>query len=72
MNPVAMGKLLIIAGLVLIVIGALFVFSKFIPIGRLPGDIYIKKGDFSFYFPLVTSIVISIILTLISLFLGKK
>ncbi len=72
MNPEAIGKLLIITGLVLVVIGALFIFTKFIPMGRLPGDIYIKKDNFSFYFPLATSIIISIILTLISFFLGKK
>lgn len=65
MNPEAIGKLLIIAGLVLVIIGVLFIFARFIPIGRLPGDIYIKKDNFSFYFPLTTSIIISIILTLI-------
>ena len=61
------GKLLIYAGVILITIGILvIVISKFgasIPIGRLPGDIYIKKDNFVFYFPLGTSILISLLLT---------
>jgi hypothetical protein len=62
----AMGKLLIILGIVLIVIGLLFMLGDKIPyIGRLPGDIIIKRERFSFYFPITTSIIISIILTLL-------
>ncbi len=61
------GKLLIYAGVILITIGILvIVISKFggsIPIGKLPGDIYIKKDNFVFYFPLGTSILISLLLT---------
>jgi len=60
------GKFLIFVGVITIVIGLLFVFLPKLPyIGRLPGDIYIKKGNFTFYFPLATSIIISIILTII-------
>lgn len=60
-------KLLIFAGILLIVVGLIWmVAGKFISIGRLPGDIYVKKGDFSFYFPVVTCIIISVILTVIS------
>jgi len=36
-----------------------------VPVGRLPGDVYVKRGNFSFYFPITTSIILSIILTLI-------
>lgn len=60
------GKLLIIAGLVIIAIGALIVLSAKIPwIGRLPGDILIQKRNFTFYFPIATSVILSILLTLI-------
>ena len=62
----ALGKMLIILGAVLVVVGLGFVFADKIPyIGRLPGDIYIKREKFSFYFPLATSIIISIILTIL-------
>lgn len=61
-----MGKLLVILGILLVVIGLAFMFGDKIPyIGRLPGDIYVKKERFSFYFPLTTSIIISIILTIL-------
>lgn len=60
------GKMLIVAGLILAAIGILFLFADKIPyLGRLPGDIYIKRDRFSFYFPITTSIIISIILTIL-------
>lgn len=60
------GKLLIIAGLFIIAIGALILLSSKISwLGRLPGDILIQKKNFTFYFPIATSIIISILLTLI-------
>ncbi len=59
-------KILISLGIILIVVGVLFYIAGKIPfLGRLPGDIYIKKGNFSFYFPLVTSIILSIVLTIL-------
>jgi hypothetical protein len=62
----AIGKMLIVVGLVLAAVGALFLFADKIPyLGRLPGEIYIKRDRFSFYFPLTTSIIISVILTII-------
>jgi len=57
------GKLLVIAGLVIAGIGLLMMVG--IPFGRLPGDIVIRKGSGTFYFPLATCIVLSIILTLL-------
>lgn len=61
-----LGKLLIISGLVLAGIGLFFVIGqKFSWLGKLPGDIIIKRDNFTFYFPIATSIVISIILSLI-------
>ena len=58
-----MGRLLIVAGVVLIVIGAAITWG--VPLGRLPGDISIRRGNFGFYFPLATSIIISLLLTLL-------
>jgi hypothetical protein len=57
------GKLLVIAGLVIAGIGLLMMVG--IPFGRLPGDIVIRKGSGTFYFPLATCILLSIILTLL-------
>lgn len=67
------GKTLIFIGALLIIIGAIFLLAQRLPwIGRLPGDIYIKKENFSFYFPITTCILISIILSLIFFFLGRR
>ena len=65
-----LGKVLVIVGIVFVVLGFLVILGDKIPwIGRLPGDIYIKRDKFSFYFPIVTCIIISLILTLfLSLF----
>jgi hypothetical protein len=60
-----LGKMLILFGVFIILIGLFLLLGEKIPwIGRLPGDIIIRKKNFTFYFPIVTSIVISIILTL--------
>ena len=60
------GKILLILGGIIIVIGLVLVFSHHIPfLGKLPGDIVVKKDNFSFYFPLVTFLIISIVLTII-------
>lgn len=61
-----LGKVLIIAGALLLGAGLLLTFWGKLPfIGKLPGDIVIKKENFTFYFPIVTCIVISLLLTLI-------
>ena len=65
-----MGRLLIGLGLLLVVAGILI--NVGVPIGRLPGDFTVRRGNFSFYFPLATSIVVSILLTLIVTFLGRR
>ncbi|MGD0919893.1 MAG: DUF2905 domain-containing protein [Thermodesulfobacteriota bacterium] len=68
----ALGKMLILLGVFIILIGLLLLIGEKIPwIGRLPGDILIKKERFTFYFPLATSIIISIILTLLFAFFRK-
>jgi len=62
----ALGKLLILLGVFIILIGLLLFLGEKIPwLGRLPGDIIIRKKNFTFYLPLATSILISIILTLL-------
>jgi len=71
------GKILIFIGIGIIILGGLIIlFSKVPFIGKLPGDINIKKENFNFYFPLTSSIVISIILsiilTVIFRFLSRK
>ena len=58
-----MGRTLIILGLVIVAIGLLVSWGA--PIGRLPGDFQVRRGNVSFYFPLATSIVASIVLTLV-------
>ncbi|MBI5043654.1 MAG: DUF2905 domain-containing protein [Nitrospirae bacterium] len=64
MNPVA--KILIIGGIILIIAGLIYQFvGKFLPIGRLPGDIVVERENFRFYFPIVTSIIISVLLSLL-------
>ncbi|RLE14133.1 DUF2905 domain-containing protein [Candidatus Aerophobetes bacterium] len=70
----SMGKLLIIMGIFLVVVGVAFIWGPKIPfLGKLPGDIYVRKGNFVFYFPVVTCILISLILTLIrTLIFGRK
>ena len=60
------GKGLILLGVVLIVAGILVSFAGKIPwLGQLPGDIYIQRERFTFYFPLTTSLILSLILTLV-------
>ncbi len=58
-----MGKLLFVVGLVIAGVGLLVMLG--VPVGRLPGDVTVKRGNFTFYFPLATSIVASILLTLL-------
>jgi hypothetical protein len=64
-----MGRVLIILGLVLVGVGLLVTLG--VPIGRLPGDFTIRRGNVSFYFPLATSILASILLTLLMMFLRR-
>jgi Protein of unknown function (DUF2905) len=64
-----MGKLLVYLGLGITALGVLIMLG--VPFGRLPGDFMVRRGSFSFYFPLATSIVISILLTLILSFFRR-
>ncbi|WP_169083119.1 DUF2905 domain-containing protein [Paenibacillus sp. PL91] len=63
----AIPKLLIVAGIALIIVGLIWAgLGRFINLGRLPGDIAVEKGNVKFYFPIVTCIVISIVLSLVA------
>ena len=65
-----MGRTLILIGL--LIAGAGLLMTLGLPIGRLPGDFTFRRGSFSFYFPLATSIVVSLLLTLIMMFFGRR
>jgi hypothetical protein len=66
-----LAKFLVIAGFALIGLGIILLFSDKIPfLGKLPGDIVVKKRNFTFYFPIATSILISIVLSIVFYLLG--
>lgn len=69
-----MGRLLLIAGLVLAGFGLLLILGDKLPfrIGRLPGDIVWKGKNTTFYFPLMTSIILSVVLSLVMYLIGKR
>lgn len=68
-----MGKMVIGAGFVMVAVGSILLVSQKIPFGgKLPGDILIKKDNFTFYFPLATCILISLVFTIISMLWPKK
>ena len=65
-----MGRTLIVVGLLVAGVGLLI--SLGLPIGRLPGDFTIRRGNFTFYFPLTSSILASIVLTLIMMLISRR
>ncbi len=64
-----MGKLLVIGGAVMLLIGLAVMGG--VPLGKLPGDFMVRRGPVTFYFPLVTSIIISVVLTLLMMFFRR-
>ena len=67
------GKLLIVFGVLIAAVGVVIVLAGRLPwIGRLPGDIYVRRGNFTFYFPLATSILVSLALTLVFWLFGRR
>jgi len=67
------GKLLIVVGALIAGVGVLIVLAGRLPwIGRLPGDVYVQRGHVTFYFPLATSILVSIALTLVFWLIGRR
>ncbi|HNQ32063.1 MAG TPA: DUF2905 domain-containing protein [Candidatus Woesebacteria bacterium] len=67
-----MQQLLIILGVFLLILGIAWPFLSKLPFGRLPGDIYIERENFTFYFPLTTGILISIVLSILLWLLMRK
>ena len=64
-----MGKTLVLVGLAIAALGLVIMLG--VPLGRLPGDFYVRRGSFTFYFPLATSIVLSVLLTLVLAFFRR-
>lgn len=72
-GPDSLARTLILFGIVLVVVGGLLLFAGKIPfLGKLPGDIYVERPHFSFYFPLTTSIILSVLLTLLFNLFGRR
>ena len=70
-TKVMIQKTLIIIGVLFILVGLLYPFLKDLGLGRLPGDIIVKKENSTFYFPIVTCIVVSVIISLILMYFKK-
>jgi hypothetical protein len=71
MNDV--GRALVVMGLVVALVGVvLMVAGRVSWLGRLPGDLYIQRGNWSFYFPLATSVVVSVLLTVVFWLIGRR
>ena len=67
------GKILVGFGLLIALVGVVLVFVGRVPwIGRLPGDIHIQRGRFTLYFPLATSLLLSVVLTLLLYVVGRR
>jgi hypothetical protein len=68
-----LGRMLIVLGVIIAVVGVLLVVFGRVPgVGRLPGDLQVQRGNWTFYFPLGTSIVLSVILTLVLWLIGRR
>lgn len=61
----SIGRMIVTMGVILIIVGIAISFGAKLGLGRLPGDIAIKKGNFAFYFPIVTMLIISVVLTIL-------
>ncbi len=69
----SIGRMLVLFGSIVMLVGLAFIFAGKIPwLGKLPGDIYIQKKNFTFFFPLMTSVIISAILSLLFIVLRRK
>ena len=66
-----MQRVLVVLGLLLVLVGLFWPWLSRLPFGRLPGDLIIERDNFTFYFPLMTCLVVSVVLTLIVWFLRK-
>ncbi len=73
-GPATLGRMLLVVGAVLAALGLLLILAEKLPglrIGRLPGDISVERPGFRFYFPLATSILLSLLLTLVLWLIGR-
>ena len=70
-NRITVSRVLVIVGVILIIIGLAWPLLQKLGLGRLPGDISIERDGLRFYFPITTSIIVSLILTLILWILRK-
>ena len=70
----SLGRVLLLAGALLIVVGLVVLLGKRggLRLGRLPGDLRVERGNFRFYFPLATSIVLSVVLSLLFWLFGRR
>jgi hypothetical protein len=74
-GPGSLGRILLLTGALLAVLGLVLLASERLPwlrLGRLPGDLRIERGNFRFYFPLATSIALSLILSFLVWLLGRR
>ena len=68
-----LGRVLVVLGLIVVALGVVLLLVDRVPwIGRLPGDIHLQRGNWTFYFPLGTSILLSILLTLVLWLIGRR
>jgi hypothetical protein len=68
-----LGKTLVVIGLLIALVGVALMLGGRVPwLGRLPGDIYVQRGNWSFYFPVVTSLVLSVLLTVLFWLFGRR
>jgi Protein of unknown function (DUF2905) len=73
MSVSEIGKLLIVFGALIALVGVGLLLAGRLPwLGRLPGDVYVRRGNFTFYFPLATSILVSLALTLVFWLFGRR
>lgn len=68
-----LGRLLVVLGVLIVLVGLVLMVMGRVPwIGRLPGDIHVQRGNWSFYFPLTTSILLSVVLSLLLYVIGRR
>ena len=68
-----LGRMLVVLGVVIALVGVVLLIVGRVPgVGRLPGDIHVQRGNWTFYFPLGTSIVLSLLLTLVLWLIGRR
>ncbi len=68
-----LGRVLVVLGLIVVALGVVLLLVDRVPwIGRLPGDVHLQRGNWTFYFPLGTSILLSVVLTLVLWLIGRR